>query len=1032
MWLIQSLEPTNTAYNMGAVLRLRGDLDIDALCYSFDELLLRHETLRSRIRFSHDRPCQIIEPWRAGALSVVDLRERPDAWAEALARAESDLRSVFELDKQPWIRGRLFRTADDVFLLAIVLHHIAGDQWSMGVLGRELATLYNHRRAGTPVQLEPLPLSYRDFAHWQRSEAVARRFDQQLRFWATRLAHLPTVDLPVDRARPKVWTMNGAVYERTIPPVLYDAIEKLTRSAGSTPFMALLAGFAALLHRLSGQVDLPIGVPVANRSHSVLEKLVGTFVNTLVLRTDLQGEPDFEQLLGRVRATALEAFANQDVSFDRLVQDVGPRSDRSRPPLVQVLFNITNAPMQDIELDGLQWEGVVLDRGGAQFELSFTVDTELTRKLAIEYNTDLFEPATIERMAGQYLTLLAAAAAEPRKPIGRLAWLPSEQRVWLHSRNVTEASLPPAATCISLIEARAARSAAEIALSFAGTSVTYVELNAQANRLAQALRSAGARRDTRVAICVERSPLLVISLLAAQKSGAAYVPLDPLFPRERLEYMLTDSGAQVLLTSGLPPGLEVPEGVTVIDVAEGLRTGGFERNLPHGPRPSDAAYVLYTSGSTGRPKGVTVSHGALANFLCSMQQRPGLIASDVLAAVTTVSFDIAGLELYLPLIVGAHIELVPRETAADGAALANLLDRAGITVLQATPATWRMLVEAGWPGGKPFRALCGGEALSRKLADEILERADELWNLYGPTETTIWSTLDRIEPGGGPISIGRPIANTQVYVVDSQGELTPIGVDGEIYIGGAGVADGYHGRAALTAERFVADGHGDTPGRRLYRTGDRGRWGADGKLYHLGRSDHQVKIRGFRIELAEIETALLAHEAIRHAVAAVREARADDSRLVAYLTYHDGHEATSGDLKRFLRTKLPDYMVPSIFVPLVAMPLTPNGKIDRAALPNPFTAPRRDASTREPPATRTERLLAQIWRSLLKLERIDALDNFFELGGYSLLSLRVANMVERRTGYRMDPRSLFFHSLREVAGMIDTHVVGTPRHKPSR
>jgi nonribosomal peptide synthetase DhbF len=1021
MWLIQSLNPQTTAYNMVAALWLRGALDIEALSQSIDELLRRHAVLRSRIQVINDRPSQIVDPPGSPVLKVLDLRDRPDGEDEAVRAVAAESRRVFDLGKEPVIRAGLFRTAAEKFLFFFVVHHAASDAWSMGVFGRELAALYSRRLRGDSGPLAPLPISYRDFARWQRSTAFSAQFDRQLQFWAQRLAGLTPVELPIDHPRPKVWTMNGTALQRKIPPHLFGAIEDFARGNDATLFMALFAGFAVLLHRLSGQTDLAIGVPVANRSHSVLEGVIGTFVNTLVLRIDLQGDPGFLALLDQVRANSLEAFQNQDVSFDRLVQELGQSGDRSRAPLTQVLFNLTNAPLNDVEVEGLAWEPLRLDRGGAQFELSFSVDAEMTHELAVEYNTDLFESATIERLIDQYFTILEAAIAAPRVRLSRLPLLHKQQWAQLCAWNASQLALPPSATFPRLFAEQLTRSAQASALSFEGAVMSYAQLDAGSSRVARRLIAAGVGRGAKVGVCMPRSALLLISLVAVQKSGAAYLPLDPEFPTERLAYMLADSGASVLLTAGpLPAGLQLLEGTVVLDItAPTVEADESAEPVGAGPSPEDLAYVLYTSGSTGRPKGVNITHGALANFLVSLRERPGLAASDVLAAVTTISFDIAGLELYLPLIAGARIELVSRQVATNGRALAQLLSASGTTVLQATPATWRLLLEANWRPGQRFRALCGGEALPRKLADEILERVDELWNLYGPTETTIWSTLDQVERDDAPISIGGPIGNTQVHVLDPAGEPVPIGVVGEICIGGAGVAAGYLKRPALTAERFIPDRFAAVPGGRLYRTGDVGRWGRNGKLYHLGRLDDQVKIRGYRIELGEIEAALSSHPAIQIAIVAVRDARADDPRLVAYVRYLDGESATVGDLKRELRLRLPDYMVPSIIVPVDAMPLTPNGKVDRAALPNPFAAAPVAAALHEPPTTRMEQVLAEIWKSVLTIDRVSVLDNFFELGGYSLLSLRVANMVEKSTGQNMDPRALFFQSLREIAASLE-------------
>jgi nonribosomal peptide synthetase DhbF len=1018
MWLIQSLDPENTAYNMAFAVKISGPLAEHAIARAFEILIQRHEILRTTIRLANDRPVQKVQPWSGQVLATVDCRSE----SAAIRAAEMEAKRPFDLTRGPVIRTTLYRISADTYLLAMVLHHIAGDQWSVGVLGRELAMLYNGMQKDVLPTLAPLPISYQDYAVWQRDAGFAPEIDRQLSYWRKQLADLPVLDLPTDRPRPLLRSLRGAFCETTLSEALLEGLHRLGREAGSTLFMTMLAAFASVLYRLTGQTDIPIGIPVANRTQSATESLIGTFVNTLVLRIDLSGNPSFRALMLRVRATALDAFAHQDVSFDRLVQEIGQRRDADRAPLVQVMFNVANAPMHGLSLDGVIWEPMLLDRGGAQFELSLSVDSEVTRRISLEYNTDLFDRATIERAMGQYLTLLEAAIAAPETPLSTLPLLPTAEQALLQLWNATTAPYPEDQIFVQLFEAQAVATPTATAVSFGGSVTSYGELNAHANAVAHALRALGIGPSSLVGLSAPRSPALLAALIGIQKSGGAYVPLDPDFPGERLAYMMADSGAKVLVTAGDTAGrIELQGGVAVLDL-DALSEAASPDNPVSSAGPTDTAYVIYTSGSTGLPKGVAVSHSAVINFLWSMRRRPGLSVSDIMAAVTTISFDIAVLELYLPLLAGARIELVPRGTATDGAALTHLIETSGATVLQATPATWRLLVEAGWRGNPGFRALCGGEPLSRDLADAILDRADELWNLYGPTETTVWSTVDQVGRDDTPVSIGSPIANTATHILDPAGELVPIGITGEIHIGGLGVAKGYHRRPDLTAERFIPDRFSDRPGARLYRTGDLGRWGADGKLYHLGRLDHQVKIRGFRIELGEVEAALAANGAVLQAIVTAAEAQPGDLRLVAYVVYREGEELTVSDLRRNLRRQLPDFMVPSLVVALDSMPLTPNGKIDRKALPDPFKTSRCVATEREAPAPGIEQKMADIWSSILGVDAIDAEDNFFELGGHSLLSLRVAQAVEKETGYRMDPRALFFNNLRQVATLVEREI----------
>jgi amino acid adenylation domain-containing protein len=1033
MWVIQSLDPENSAYNMSGAIRLRGVLDLSALSRALDEMRRRHESLRVRFQTIDGEPRQIVAPWAPEELAIVDLSQFSDGWARAKRAADIEAGAPIDLAQGPVLRTKLFKIRDDEHLLQMTLHHISGDQWSVGLLGRELAAAYNDLRAGRPPALPPMPIRYRDYAVWQRRWLAGAEMERQIAFWRERLANLPPLALPTDRPRPRVQSLKGAFSQTLIPRELLARIEQLGRREGCTLFMTMLAAFATLLHRLTGQEDIPIGAPIANRTQSAIEGLVGTFVNTLALRVDLSGNPTFRDLLARVRSISLDAFAHQDVSFDKLIQEVKQVRDASRAPLVQAIFNVMNAPMHGIAFDGLTWEPVPLDRGGAQFELSVSVDTQTTQTISVEYNTDLFEAATIGRWIAQYLQILESAVADPGRRLSALPLLPANElhlvsKTW----NATAASFPREKPFIRLFEEQAAETPEAPALSFDGVALTYREVNARANAFAHSLRAFGVGPGAVVGVCLNRSPAMVLALLAVQKAGGAYVPLDPSLPAERRQWMLSDSGARLLIaTKDAIADLDPPQGVALFDIdakAAALADMPTE-NLVDGVAPEAVAYIIYTSGSTGRPKGVVVRHDALANFLWSMRREPGLTHGDVLAAVTTISFDIAGLELYLPLMVGARIELVSPQTARDGAALSQLLATSGASVLQATPATFRMLLEAGWRGGEGFRAWCGGEALPRDLANSVLARVSELWNLYGPTETTIWSTAARVDRSEAGVSIGRPIANTQIYVVDRGGELSPIGIPGEIWIGGEGVAVGYHGRPELTAERFVADRFASEPGARLYRTGDLGRWGADGRLYHLGRMDHQVKIRGFRVELGEIEAVIEAHPKVQATVVVAHEVEAGDVRLIAYVVYRSGEDITASELRESLRRRLPEYMIPLVVIALDFLPLTPSGKVDRMALPDPFVEAERETDGYEAPAPGMEQLIAGVWREILKIGAVDARDNFFELGGHSLLSLRVAAAVERQTGWRMDPRLLFFQNLRQIAAAAQK---SAPRARKAR
>ncbi len=1010
LWFIDQLEPGSPLYSIPVALRVEGPLAAAVLARCLGEIVRRHEALRTVFATFEGSPVQVIQPPALFRLPVVDLSGLPERRHEAtaLALAREEAARPFDLARGPLLRGVLLRLDGEDHVAALTMHHIASDGWSIGILVREVGTLYAAFAEGRPSPLTELPVQYADYAVWQRSWLHGEALESEISFWRRQLAGLPSLlSLPTDRPRPAVQSTRGATRPVRLPAELTRQAQALSRREGATLFMVLLAGFQALLARYSGQQDLAVGTPVAGRNRVEIEGLIGFFLNTLVLRGDLTDQPSFRELLGRVRETALAAHLHQDVPFERLVQDLTAERSLAYAPLFQAMLILQNAPVAALEIQGLRLRPAGGTGTTAKVDLTLAFEEhDGGLRGTVEHATALFDAATIDRLVVHYECLLAASLAAPERRTSELSLLTGAERHQLLAEwSDTAVRLPEGLLVHDLFAAQAARTPDAPAATFAGEILSYAELDARADRLARRLRGLGCGPESRVGVALERSLDLVAALLGVLKAGAAYVPLDPDYPRKRLALVLEDAAPQVLITetrllAALPPA---PGAVLCLDgkAVGDPSTTPVDRDRGE-PVPCDdrqLAYVLYTSGSTGRPKGVGVPHQALVNFLASMRRAPGFSAGERLLAVTSLAFDIAALEIFLPLTTGGCVEVASRAEAADGVLLAARLHASGAGVLQATPATWRMLLDAGWTGDPSLLALCGGEALPRELATSLARQTRELWNLYGPTETTVWSAAARIGPDeAGSVSIGRPIANTRIHLLDRELQAVPLGVPGELWIGGTGVARGYLGRPDLTAERFLPDPFAterDEPGGRLYRTGDLARH-LPGGMEVLGRIDHQVKIRGFRIELGEIEAALAAQTGVHEAVVVVRE-----GRLVAYVT----GDATAGTLRQALRERLPDYMVPTVLVVLAVFPLTPNGKVDRKALP----ASERQRPEESPLAPRTpvEEVLAGIWSELLGLERVGPAEHFFDLGGHSLLATRVMSRLRSAFDVEMPLRDLF-------------------------
>jgi len=1043
LWFLDQLESGNAFYNQSNAVKLIGQLNVTALAQSFNALVQRHEILRTTFTQVDDQPVQVIRPHLNLNLPVVDLRPTLDKDAELERLAVDHTRYLFDLAKGPLLKTTLLQLADEEYVLLVTMHHIISDGWSKGVFIQEIATFYEAFSTGKQATLPELTIQYADYAAWQRDRLQGELLAKHLNYWKNQLqGATPLLELPTDRPRPAIQTYRGAIAALALPKTLTEALKNLSRQEDVTLFMTLLAAFKTLLYRYTGEVDILVGSPIANRQRAELEQLIGLFVNTLVLRTDLSGNPGFTDLLRRVQQVALDAYAHQDLPFEKLVEELQPERNLSYSPLFQVMFVLHNAPMPPLQLPGLTLKSLNFDSKVAQFDLTLHLFDQAEGLTGwFEYSTDLFDCATIQRLIGHFQTLLAAIVDHPQAPISTLPLLTAAEQAQFIAWNQTQRDYPLNQCLHELVEAQVEKTPDAIAVVFDNgeavnhQSLTYRELNTRANQLAHYLQKLGVQPETLVGVCMERSLEMAIALLGILKAGGAYVPIDPTYPSERLAFMLEDAQLPVLLTQerlieripayqgkviclgadeeSFSPQMNADERGCLLEGLLRINWEIFSQDNPvSGVNPKNLAYVIYTSGSTGKPKGAMNTHKGICNRLLWMQKAYQLTTVDRVLQKTPFSFDVSVWEFFWPLLTGARLVIAKPEGHKDRDYLLQAIARYQITTLHFVPSMLQVFLEAETLQNCSClrQVMCSGEALPFELQERFFSQLPQvkLHNLYGPTEAAIDVTFweCQSESQRKIVPIGRPIANTQLYILDADLQPVPIGVPGELHIGGVGVARGYLNRPELTTEKFISHAS-PTIYSTLYKTGDLVRYLIDGTIEYLGRIDHQVKIRGFRIELGEIEAVITEHPQVKQAVVIAKADKTGNKQLIAYVVLNQ-EDLQDSDLQRFVKQKLPDYMVPATFVVLESLPLSHNGKIDRKALPEIKTNPLELANSFVAPRTQEETLLAEIWAQVLGLETVGIRNNFFALGGDSIRSIQVQSLAQKQ-GLNFSLHQLFQH-----------------------
>ncbi|HWS88833.1 MAG TPA: amino acid adenylation domain-containing protein, partial [Pyrinomonadaceae bacterium] len=1018
LWFIDQLDPHSSQYNSPAALRLTGSLDMGALRRTLSEVVRRHESLRTTFASVDGQPVQLVHRPRPFPLPVVDLRALPAAERRSVSGklAAEDARRPFDLSAGPLLRAALVRESEHEHVALFTMHHIVSDAWSMGVLIKEIVALYRAYLEGRPSPLPELEVQYADYAVWQREWLRGEVLEQQVEYWREQLAGAPAVlELPTDKPRGAMQRHRAGRYAFSLDAELSEGLRKLSRREGATLFMTLLAGWQLLLSRYSGQDDVVVGTPIANRHRAEVEPLIGFFANTLALRARLDAGQSFRELLAQVKETTLGAYAHQDLPFEKLVEELQPERSLSHSPIFQVTFSFQNTPSEPLVLPGLTLSPVSSEADSTKFDLSLLAGEDgRGLRMMLAYNAGLFEAESIERMAVHFERLLRELSRDAAQRLSSVRLLSEGERERLLVQwNDTAVAYPSHACVHELFEEWAGRTPDAVAVASEQGHLTYAELNRRANKLAHRLRGLGVGPDVCVGVLMGRSTEALVALLGVLKAGGAYVPLDPSYPRERLAFMIEDSLIPVILT--LEQHLDSAFAPLVVCLDSDWPAVELEPDdAPRAPvSPENLAYVIYTSGSTGQPKGVSVPHRAVVRLLRN-NTFAEITPEDVLLALAPLSFDASTLEIWGALLNGARLAVMPQ---GEGSLeeIGGSIRRHGVTTMWLTAGLFHLMVDHRLEDLAQLRQLiAGGDVLSVRHVERFVREAGDrcsLTNGYGPTENTVFTCCHRVtgDERAGSVPIGRAIANTRVYILDANLDPVPVGVVGELYTAGDGLARGYVNRPALTAERFVPDPFSPRPGGRLYRTGDSARYLEGGDIEFVGRVDNQVKVRGFRIELGEVEAALQEHPAVLEAVAVARaEAGGAGRRLVAYVVGKDGPgRPAAAELREHLQRRLPEYMIPSAFVPLEGLPLTPNGKVDRAALPAPAEAAGERAAEYVAPRTTTEEVLVSIWSQVLEVERVGVTDNFFDLGGHSLLATQVLSQVREAFGVEVPLKSVF-------------------------